>query len=78
MYLKTTGLDAVAKKMSVVPVGDVTPVKVVASQFADLYIPAALGRALTGKQYRLRLHDYAICISQREITVGHTCRRNGI
>jgi hypothetical protein len=43
MYLKTTGLDAVAKKMSVVPVGDETPVIVVASHLADLYMPAALG-----------------------------------
>lgn len=50
MYLKTSGLDAVAKKMSVVPLGNATPVQVVESQFADLDIPAAPDRAVRETQ----------------------------
>ena len=50
VYLKTSGLDAVAKKMSVVPLGTATPVQVVASHFADLDIPSAPDRAAREKQ----------------------------
>jgi len=50
MYLKTGGLGVVAKCMSVVPLGNATPVQVVASQFANLDIPTAPDRAVRRKQ----------------------------
>jgi len=50
MYLKTRDLDAVAKYMSIVPLGNATPLQVAASQFANLDIPAASDRAARRKQ----------------------------
>jgi hypothetical protein len=66
MYLKTSGLDAVAKKMSVARLGNATTLQVVASQYTDLDIPAAPDRAAREREREREKSnkDYAWMIMQ--------------